>query len=99
MTLLEQIRENAKKANKRVVLPEGEEERTLKAADTILGEGIAQLVLIGNPETIKAEADKLGLKNIAKAQIVDTKTYAFSTVIPFALRISAIISAYCCFLA
>ena len=75
MTLLEQIRENAKKANKRVVLPEGEEERTLKAADTILGEGIAQLVLIGNPETIKAEADKFGLKNITKAQIVDTKTY------------------------
>lgn len=75
MTLLEQIRENAKKANKRIVLPEGEEERTLKAADTILGEGIAQLVLIGNPETIKAEADKFGLKNITKAQIVDTKTY------------------------
>ncbi|MBR4214786.1 MAG: phosphate acetyltransferase [Bacteroidales bacterium] len=75
MTLLEQIRENAKKANKRIVLPEGEEERTLKAADTILGEGIAQLVLIGNPETIKAEADKFGLKNISKAQIVDTKTY------------------------
>ncbi|MBP5502232.1 MAG: phosphate acetyltransferase [Bacteroidales bacterium] len=75
MTLLEQIRENAKKANKRIVLPEGEEERTLKAADTILGEGIAQLVLIGNPETIKTEADKFGLKNITKAQIVDTKTY------------------------
>ena len=76
MTLLEQIRENAKKANKRIVLPEGEEERTLKAADTILGEGIAQLVLIGNPATIKAEADKFGLKNISKATIVDTKTYA-----------------------
>ena len=75
MTLLEQIRENAKKANKRIVLPEGEEERTLKAADTILGEGIAQLVLIGNPATIKAEADKFGLKNISKATIVDTKTY------------------------
>ena len=75
MTLLEQIRENAKKANKRIVLPEGEEERTLKAADTILGEGIAQLVLIGNPDTIKAEADKFGLKNISKATIVDTKTY------------------------
>ena len=76
MTLLEQIREHAKKANKRIVLPEGEEERTLKAADTILGEGIAQLVLIGNPATIKAEADKFGLKNISKATIVDTKTYA-----------------------
>ena len=75
MTLLEQIRENAKKANKRIVLPEGEEERTLKAAETILGEGIAQLILIGNAETIKAEAEKFGLKNISKATIVDTKTY------------------------
>ena len=76
MTLLEQIRENAKKANKRIVLPEGEEESTLKAAETILGEGIAQLILIGNAETIKAEAEKFGLKNISKATIVDTKTYA-----------------------
>ena len=74
MTLLEQIRENAKKAGKRIVLPEGEEERTLKAADVILGEGIAQLVLIGNPDTIAKEAEKFGLKNISKATIVDTKT-------------------------
>ena len=75
MTLLEQIRENAKTANKRIVLPEGEEERTLKAAETILGEGIAQLVLIGNPDTIKAEAEKFGLKNIQKAEIVNPKTF------------------------
>ena len=74
MTLLEQIRENAKKVGKRIVLPEGEEERTLKAADVILGEGIAQLVLIGNPDTIAKEAEKFGLKNISKATIVDTKT-------------------------
>ena len=64
MTLLEQIRDNAKKVGKRIVLPEGEEERTLKAADVILGEGIAQLVLIGNPDTIAKEAEKFGLKNI-----------------------------------
>ena len=74
MTLLEQIRENAKKVGKRIVLPEGEEERTLKAADVILGEGIAQLVLIGNPDTIAKEAEKFGLKNISKATIVDTKS-------------------------
>ncbi len=68
------MRENAKKANKRIVLPEGEEERTLKAADVILGEGIAQLVLIGNPDTIAANAKAMGLNNISKATIVDTKT-------------------------
>ena len=49
MNLLEQIKENAKKCNKRIVLPEGTEERTLKAADILIGEGIAQIILIGNP--------------------------------------------------
>ena len=52
--LLEQIKENAKKCNKRIVLPEGTEERTLKAADILIGEGIAQIILIGNPAEIKA---------------------------------------------
>ena len=49
MNLLEQIKENAKKCNKRIVLPEGTEERTLKAADILIAEGIAQIILIGNP--------------------------------------------------
>jgi len=74
MTLLEQIRENAKKVNKRIVLPEGEEERTLKAAETILAEKIAQLVLIGNPETIAQKAAEYGLTHIGEATIVDPKT-------------------------
>jgi phosphate acetyltransferase len=89
MTLLEQIRENAKKAGKRIVLPEGEEERTLKAADVILGEGIAQLVLIGNPDTIAKEAEKFGLKNISKATIVDTKTCEKRQATPNSWRKSA----------
>lgn len=45
MNLLEQIKENAKKCNKRIVLPEGTEERTLKAADILIAEGIAQIIL------------------------------------------------------
>ena len=36
MSLLEQIKAKAQQANKRIVLPEGEEERTLKAADIVL---------------------------------------------------------------
>ncbi len=74
MTLLEQIRQNAKLANKRIVLPEGEEERTLKASDIILKEGIAQLVLIGDPQKINSEAARLGLENINKATIINQKT-------------------------
>ncbi len=74
MDLLNQIKENAKKHNKRIVLPESWEERTLRAADEILAEGIAQIVLIGEPSDILAKAEGFGLKNINKAEIVNPKT-------------------------
>jgi len=74
MDLLNQIKENAKKHNKRIVLPESWEERTLRAADEILAEGIAQIVLIGEPSDILAKAEGFGLKNISKAEIVNPKT-------------------------
>jgi phosphate acetyltransferase len=76
MELLERIKLNAKKHNKRIVLPEGYEERTIKAADIALSEGLAQIILLGNPEQIKAHAASLGLKNIGKALIVDPKSHA-----------------------
>lgn len=66
-----QIRANAKAANKRIVLAEGTEERTLKAADIILNEGLAQLILLGNEVEIKKMAAEFGLKNIDKATIID----------------------------
>ena len=75
MNLLEQIKENAKKCNKRIVLPEGTEERTLKAADILIAEGIAQIILIGNPAEIKALAEKFELKNIGKATIIDPENH------------------------
>ena len=71
MELMQQIRENARKANKRIVLAEGMEERTLKAADIILSEGLARLVLLGNKEVIASKAKEWGLKNIDKAEIID----------------------------
>ena len=64
MELLEQIKENAKKQCKTIVLPEGTEERTIQAADQIIGEGIAKIILIGNPAEIQALAQKHNLKNI-----------------------------------
>ena len=75
MDLLQKIKENAKLHNKRIVLPEGTEERTLQATDILLEEGIAQIILIGAPNEIKGEADRLGLKNIDKAIIVDPKNH------------------------
>lgn len=71
MNLIEQIKENAKKANKTIVLPEGEEERTLKAADIVLKEGYAQIVLLGNRSKIEKQAAEWGLTHIAKAKIID----------------------------
>ena len=71
MELLEQIKTNARRHNKMIVLPEGTEERTLKAADAVLAEGIARITLLGNPAEIKTMAESFGLKNIGKAQIVD----------------------------
>jgi len=71
MTLLETIRNNAKNYNKRIVLPEGTEERTLKAANIILEENIAKIILLGNTEEINNLAAKWNLKNINKATIID----------------------------
>ncbi len=73
MNILDNIIANAQKAKKRIVLPEGKEPRTLQAADIVLKNGIARLILLGNPEQINEEAKKLGV-NIDKASIVDPKT-------------------------
>ena len=71
MDLLQQIRAKAKAHSKRIVLPEGTEERTLKAANEVLEEGLAQIILIGNPDEIKGLASEMELNQIEKATIVD----------------------------
>jgi phosphate acetyltransferase len=76
MELLDSIKQNARKHNKRIVLPEGYEERTIKAADIAIAEGLAQIILLGDPSEIKAHAAKLGLKNLEKATLVDPKSHA-----------------------
>ena len=71
MDLVQQIIARAKSNKQRIVLPESTEERTLTAADRVLAEDIADIILIGKPADIHALADKLGLKNIGKATIID----------------------------
>ncbi len=75
MELLDRIKLNAKKHNKRIVLPEGYEERTIKAADIAIGEKLAQIILIGDPDEIHSHAAKLGLKNLSEATIVNPKSH------------------------
>ena len=74
MTLIESIIARAKSNKQRIVLPESLEERTLTAADMALADEIAEIILIGNREEIFALAEKLGLKNISKATIIDPAT-------------------------
>ena len=75
MSLMNQIVERAKANKQRIVLPEGTEERTLKAADRLLADGVADLILIGNPEEIMGLAKEWGLENIGKATIIDPENH------------------------
>ncbi|HLF34783.1 MAG TPA: phosphate acyltransferase, partial [Cyclobacteriaceae bacterium] len=75
MNLLTKIRENAKKLNKRIVLPEGLEDRTIQAADEVLKENISRIVLLGDPREINRKANSLGLKFIERATIVNPKDH------------------------
>ena len=75
MALIEQLVAKAKSNKQRIVLPEGTEERTLKAADRVLAEGIADLILLGDPEEIKELATKNDLQHIAKATIIDPRNH------------------------
>mgnify|MGYP003519920196 FL=1 len=71
MSLMNQIVERAKANKQRIVLPEGTEERTLKAANQLLADEVADLILIGNPDEIMGLAKEWGLENIGKATIIN----------------------------
>ena len=71
MNLLDIIKDNARKQPKRIVLPEGEEERTLRAANEVLKTDIAEIILIGDPKVIKEAALSHDLNDLVKATIVD----------------------------
>ncbi len=60
MGIIQEIREKAGKSIKRIVLPEGEEPRTVQAAAIIRKEQLAEPVLLGDPEKILAVARETG---------------------------------------
>lgn len=71
MTILEQMTERAKKNPQRIVLPEGDEPRTLEAANILLQNKIAQLILIGKKDVIEKMAAEKGYNYIQYATIFD----------------------------
>ena len=66
-----QLTELARKAGKRIVLPEGDEPRTVKAAALCAERGIAECVLLGNPDEIKRVAAAQGVTLGKGIEIVD----------------------------
>ena len=64
MSLLESIKEKAAKLNRRIVLAEGEEERIIRAAESITRQKIAKVTLIGNPEVMLKKCPDANLKGV-----------------------------------
>lgn len=71
MGFIDQIKERAKQNKKTIVLPEASDRRTLEAANQILAEDIANIVLVGNKEAIEKGSEGLDL---SKATIIDPNT-------------------------
>ena len=72
MEILKRVYQNAQKYQKRIVLPEGAEPRTLRATEIVLNQKLAQIILLGNPEEIIQAATEIGV-NIEGATIVNPK--------------------------
>ncbi|MGL4206173.1 MAG: phosphate acetyltransferase [Aeromonadaceae bacterium] len=66
-----QLTELARNANKRIVLPEGDEPRTVKAAAICAERGIARPVLLGNPDEIRRVAEQQGVVLNDRVEIID----------------------------
>ncbi|WP_055667853.1 phosphate acetyltransferase [Desnuesiella massiliensis] len=73
MELMKKIWEMAQKDKKRIVLPEGDEERTLVASEKIHKEGLAEVILVGDSEKIREKAAKLGV-NLEGIEIINPET-------------------------
>ncbi|MBN1960743.1 MAG: phosphate acetyltransferase [Deltaproteobacteria bacterium] len=74
--------EAARAANKRIVLPEGSEPRTIEAAAIAQERGIARCVLLGNPDEIQAIAKKQGISLPSSIEFIDTEKVAAKYIEP-----------------
>ena len=73
MSYIDSIKERAKQNIKTICLPETEDRRTILAAAKVLEEGLANVVLVGNPEEISTTAKELGV-DVSAATVVEPKT-------------------------
>ena len=73
MDLIAEFKAKARKDLKRIVLPEGDDDRILPAAKKIVEEGVARPIVLGPEEKITEEARKLGL-DASKVKLIDPAT-------------------------
>ncbi len=66
--------EKARASKSHILLPEGEDERILRAADNVLRRGLCDITLLGNPQKIMQHCSLLGL-DLSKAKVVDPNTW------------------------
>ena len=72
MSFIDEIKNRAKKDIKKIVLPESEDDRTLKATSEVLKQKFAEIILIGNKEKILKRANELTLENVEEAETIDS---------------------------
>jgi phosphate acetyltransferase len=77
MNIEEMLAQKARANKRRIVLPEGNDERVLKAADIVLQKGIADLTIFGNPDELRKNSKTLGLKHIQAAEFLDFRKVPF----------------------
>jgi phosphate acetyltransferase len=68
-----QLQERARAARKRIVLPEGEDDRILKAAGRLIQRNVAELTILGDEPRIRARAAELGV-DLAEAKVLNPRT-------------------------
>ena len=75
MRFTDDLKARVSKAQKRIVLPETNSRRVLKAAERVLADGFAKIILIGSEEQIHKDAEKFQI-TLEGAEIIDPATYA-----------------------
>ena len=73
MDLIERFKAEARESRKRIVFPEGDDERIVKAAEAVTSDGFAEAVVLGKQDEVEALATQCGA-NLKGVTVIDPKT-------------------------